>query len=838
MKQISLNGKWVLKQKDDPQAIPAEVPGQVHLDLLEAGVIEEPYEGTNELDLQWIGETDWIYRRTFSVPETIFSRERVFLRFHGLDTIAAISLNGQEIGTADNMFRLWEFDVKPYLEAGQNELQVDFQAPLPYARRRMAERHLPNWSVGEHKLPGGNWMRKSQCNFGWDWGPQLTTCGIWRDVELLAFDVARLAEVHVRQEHGAPQGVTVHCHVAVERVARDPLSATVTLSYLGETVDEALLALPGASGTVELAVASPQLWWPNGMGRQPLYELKVTLQSPEGEELDRVTKRIGLRTLRLVREPDQWGQSFHFAANGVPFFAKGANWIPADTFPARVDESWVRGLLESAAAANMNMLRVWGGGIYEDDAFYELCDQLGLCVWQDFMFACAAYPTFDRAFMATVRQEAADNVRRLRHHACLALWCGNNELEQGLVGAEWTRKTMSWADYVPLFDQALPEIVARLDPDTDYWPASPHSPLGNREDWNNPRWGDAHIWEVWHGLQPFEFYRTCHHRFNSEFGFQSFPGPRTVQTYTEPEERNITSYVMEHHQRHPRGNQTIMHYMLDWFRLPASFEMTLWLSQILQGMAIKYAVEHWRRTMPRGMGTLYWQLNDTWPVASWSSLDYYGRWKALHYMARHFFAPALISAVEDEARGQVEIHVSNDEAAAQEGDVRWRLTTTAGRLVEEDTFTIGVPPRQSRHVATLDMSRALKEYGPRHLLLWLELSAGERKQSGDRKRSANLVHWARPKHLALAEPQIEVEVVSGENDAYRVTLEAARPALWTWLALEGADARFSDNFFHLRPGAPQTITLEPQAPLEEEEVRRRLQVYSLYDTYQHPTVSE
>jgi len=824
MDTISLNGSWHLYQSGNARPIPAAVPGQVHVDLLAAGLIEDPYYRANELDAQWVGESDWTYRRTFTVSETLLTRARVLLRFQGLDTLATIMVNGVEVGRADNMFRIWEFDIRPVLHPGENELSVHFAAPLPYARHRLAERYLPNWSVGQHKLPGGNWMRKSQCNFGWDWGPQLTTCGIWRDVELLAFDMARLADLHLRQEHEAEgKAVVVRCDIVAERVRETPLQTTVTISYNGETAAEETVRLEGGRGTATLVIDSPRLWWPRGMGKQPLYDVDVVLTGEIGDTLDRSRRRIGLRTLRLGREPDEWGESFYFSANGIPFFAKGANWIPADTFPARIDRAWYRALLESAAAANMNMLRVWGGGIYEDDTFYELCDELGLCVWQDFMFACAAYPTFDRDFMDSVQAEAEDHVRRLRHHACLALWCGNNELEQGLVREMWTVGTMSWEDYSRLFDQMLPRIVKELDPDTDYWPGSPHSPLGDREDWNNPRWGDAHIWDVWHGKEPFEFYRTCYHRFNSEFGFQSFPELRTVSAFTAPEDRNITSYVMEHHQRSPSGNQLIMHYMLDWFRLPTSFGMTLCLSQIQQGMAMKYAVEHWRRTMPRGMGTLYWQLNDTWPAASWSSLDYYGRWKALHYMARHFFASLLLSAVEEENSGRVEVHLTNDLAARYEGQVRWQLVSTAGEPVEAGAIPVQAPARTSRQVATLELDNALATHGKRNLLLWLALGEGE--EPG----STNLVLWSRPKHLTLVDPGIQVEVAGPAGDAFQVTVQATHPGLWVWL--EGVEARYSDNFFHLLPGRPRTITVTPAEKVSGEVFRRRLRAYSLYNTY-------
>jgi beta-mannosidase len=370
----------------------------------------------------------------------------------------------------------------------------------------------------------------------------------------------------------------------------------------------------------------------------------------------------------------------------------------------------------------------------------------------------------------------------------------------------------------------LPEIVARLDPKRDYWPSSPHSPRGDRHDFNNPNWGDAHIWDVWHGKRPFEFYRTCFHRFNSEFGFQSFPEPRTVATFTAPADRNITSYVMEHHQRSGIGNQTIIHYLLDWFRLPTSFEMTLWLSQIVQGMAIKYAVEHWRRTMPRGMGTLYWQLNDTWPGPSWSSLDYYGRWKALHYLARHFYAPLLISGVEDLAAGTVALHVTSDLMEESSGELHWRLTTAAGKPVDEGHMATAIPARANTPLETLDLKPALAKHGPRDLLLWLEL------QQEGAVAATNLVLLARPKHLELRDPEITTGVSAAGDGRYQITLTSQKPALWVWLSLNEGDGRFSDNFFHLLPGLPVRITLTAAPDLPATALEDALQLHSLIDT--------
>jgi beta-mannosidase len=395
-----------------------------------------------------------------------------------------------------------------------------------------------------------------------------------------------------------------------------------------------------------------------------------------------------------------------------------------------------------------------------------------------------------------------------------------------LVGEAWNDRQMSWEDYGKLFDRMLPEIVSRLDDDRDYWPCSPHSPQGDRRDHANPKCGDAHLWNVWHGREPFEWYRKCEHRFNSEFGFQSFPEPRTVHGYTRPGDRNITSPVMEHHQRSGIGNVTIMQYMLDWFRMPSSFENTLWLSQIQHGMAMKYAVEHWRRSMPRGMGTLYWQINDCWPVASWASIDYHGRWKALQYMARDFYAPLLISGVEDRGQGTVEIHVTSDLLKDVSGTARWTVTDRAGVMLSKSACRVQAPARTSRAVATVDVSRWLAKRGPTDILVWLELEAEGRLQS------ANLVLFERPKRLELPRPGITSSVRSSEKGALDVTLRARKTALWTWLELDGVDAEYSGNFFHMRPGQPKVVTVVPARPLSAQRAAALLKVRSLADTYE------
>ncbi|MFH1569557.1 MAG: glycoside hydrolase family 2 protein, partial [Gemmatimonadota bacterium] len=807
-------------------AIPAQVPGCVHLDLLAAGRIEDPFYRDHEHRVQWVGERDWVYRRSFTVPASLAACDPVRLRCEGLDTLAEIRLNGRLLARTDNMFRTWEIEVGDRLKRGRNTVEIRFASALEYARHRDRERLLPAWGVGSHKLTGGGWIRKEPCNFGWDWGPMLVTCGIWRRIELVGYRTARIADLAIRQDHGTRGQVGLDVDLEVEHLARGRgLRARVRVELDGREAAATEVPVRGRRARARLTVRRPRLWWPLGLGDQPLY--RVTAELVHGDEaVDAAARRIGLRTLALEREDDRWGQSFRFACNGVAFFAKGANWIPADPFAARVTDGDYERLLGDAAAVHMNMLRVWGGGIYEQDAFYDRCDELGICVWQDFMFACATYPAFDAAFRASVRAEAEDNVRRLRHHPSIALWCGNNELEQGLVADRWTDRAMSWSDYGKLFDRLLPEVVGRLDPDRPYWPCSPHSPVGDRADFNNPACGDAHLWSVWHGRQPFEWYRTCQHRFNSEFGFQSFPEPRTVASYTVPEDRNITSYVMEHHQRSGIGNSTIVDYLLSWFRLPTAFDMTLWLSQILQGMAIKYAVEHWRRAMPRGMGTLYWQINDCWPVASWSSIDSLGRWKALHYMARRFYAPVLISGLEDAARGTVEIHVTSDLRQRRRGVVRWRLTDAAGRLLRHGSAPCAVAPRRNQQVARLDLAAEVARRGARDLLLWLELEVdGE-------VVSTNFVSFARPKHLELEDPGLRTTVRARQDGAFEVTLRARRPALWAWLELADADARYSDGFVHLAPGAAAAIEVRPAEPMDAATFKSRLRARSLWDTYQ------
>jgi beta-mannosidase len=812
-------------QSGKDESINATVPGTVHTDLLTAGKIPDPYYRDNEDGLKWIASADWIYSRTFTMTDDFLRHEHIFLQCEGLDTLAVIKINKHMVARTENMFRTYEFDVKQYLKSGSNTIEVRFDSTLPYIKKQDAKHHIP-LRKALHEEPGGNWVRKEQCNYGWDWGPCLVTCGIWRPIVLVAYDTARLRDIHIRQKHSNIGTVELDIHIMAEAKHGIPVTVRATISRNKRKVIERNTKMKAGKARISLLVKNPQLWWPNGLGRQPLYDVTVKLIDKNKEVNDTIVKRIGLRKLHLERKKDKLGESFRFTVNGVPFFAKGADWIPADTFAPRLSREDYADLLQSAADANMNMLRVWGGGIYEPDVFYDLCDELGLCVWQDFMFACATYPAFRRSFMDNVKDEVEDNVRRLRHHACLALWCGNNELEQGWVGDKWNETQMSWKDYSALFDNLLPSVVKKLDPDCDYWPCSPHSPYGDRKDYNNPQWGDAHLWNVWHGRQPFEWYRTAMHRFVSEFGFQSFPHPTTTRSFTRPADRNITSYIMEFHQRSGIGNSTILAYMLDWFRLPNNFEMMLWLSQILQGMAMKYAIEHWRRHMPRTMGALYWQLNDCWPVVSWSSIDYFHRWKALHYMAKQFFAPVLVSVLEDAVEKTFSIYVTSDLKKTRKGRLSWQVTDVEGNFLQQGEREAEIPPGKSRCVKVVKLPENLKTHNIRDIMFWVELSLN------GKSVSSNFASFTRPKYLELHKPDIKVDITRKEKENAVLTLTAKTPALWVWLDMENTNARFSDNFFHILPGKPVEVALKTDARLFMAEIRQRLRVHSLIDTYQ------
>jgi len=838
MEVLTLNGNWSYQRSDGNESGTGTVPGDIYHDLLCNDQIPDPFYRDNEESLLWIAESEWSYERNFDVPTELLEHDRVLLRCDGLDTLATLRVNGEVIASTNNMFRFYEFDIKEVLKVGENTIQLTFSSALKYCNEKYREHWGWDHKASKNMSTRAVFVRKEQCNFGWDWGIKTGTCGIWRDMTLVAFNTARIESVHITQDHTSPGQVTLGVATDLDTTVDASLSARVSVAFDGELVAHVEQSFQGSSKSLTLLIENPQLWWPNNLGEQPLYHVTVEILGADGVVLDTSVKRIGLRTIRLDRHPDEWGESFQFEVNGHAFFAKGANWIPADAIKPRLTRERYRTLIEDTAAANMNMLRLWGGGIYEDDAFYEACDELGICVWHDFMFGHMGYhPSEDLEYRKNIKAEAIDQVKRLRHHACIALWCGNNEQEQGSVMEVATRPMFqNWEDYCPVYDVLLRKVVEELHPEIDYWPSSPHTPHGDRSNFNDPTCGDAHLWEVWNKREPFESYRTCEHRFNSEFGFQSLPEPKTVYSFTEPKDRNIASHIMDYHQR-SFGNDRIMEYLLGWFQAPNSFESTLWLSQMVQGLAIKYACEHWRRMMPRGMGTLYWQINDCWPVASWSSIDYYGRWKALHYMAKNFFAPLMVSGVEDVENSTVEIHVTSDLRDPVAGTLKWVVTDVDGNVLEESEREVTAAPCQNCKVETLELSELTEAHEKRGLMVWMELEAPGQPTSRNLAFFASPLKWdevtaPRPRLLDLnLEPNVEVAIAPAGDGAFQVTLTTKRPALWVWLELDEIDAKCSDNFFHLRPDVPLTVVVTPASELSADEMTDRLMVRSLVDTY-------
>ncbi len=800
--KLDLNGEWDLHDETEEFRLKGTVPGCVHTDLLAADMISDPYFRDEENRVQWVGEKTWIYSREFTVAPEILNRPNVLLCCDGLDTLASVSLNGKEILSADNMYRKWEVDVRGTLTAGSNILEVRFAPTVPYITEKQAAatHRVSESSIANSGAFARGWIRKEPCNFGWDWGATLITCGIWRNISIQAFD-ARFNHVKISQTHSENRAL-----LRIEP-AVDGAAATVraTLQLMENAV--AGTEQP-AGGSLTLQIENPELWWPVNMGAQPLYTLCTELLAGDGTILDRQEKRIGLRTLELVQKEDAFGESFQFEANGIPFFAKGANWVPADTFANRAPAN-CRHLLESSAEANMNMIRVWGGGIYEPDGFYDLCDELGLVVWQDFMFTCSTYPVFDPQWMAGVRAEAVDNVRALHHHACIGLWCGNNELEMYHTGDAWTEKKMTWAAYDSLFNELLPDVVREEHPGCDYWPGSPATRRGDRTDFNNPHSGDAHLWDVWFREATGESYRDSKHRFISEFGFQGFPHPATVDAFTAPEDRRIDSAVMAQHQKNRKGIVTITDYMERRFHCAETFESQIWISQFHQAWIIQTGVEHWRRSMPRCMGALYWQLNDSWPVISWSSIDWFGRWKALHCAARRFFAPVLVSSIDNI------IHLTNERTVPARGTLHWTLTDTRGSILEQDCAAVNCAPLTSAPVVQVDAGDGI---------LWMDYE-----ENGE-ILSSNTTLPAPEKELDLAPAALSHEIQFMDETTAQITIRTDRPALWVWLDFQGLEkSSFSDNFFHLRNGVEKTIALRLRDDIAPDRIASLLQIRSLTD---------
>lgn len=791
--QMNLGGAWRMREADSETWHSAHVPGSVYADLMADGTMPDPFWRENELDAFERMKKDYVYQRAFTVSEAQLAHTHVELVCEGLDTLAHVSLNGREIAFADNMHITWVWNVKEQLHAGENTLEIRFDSPILYCAKKAEE--APGWESSD-ATPGFRHLRKAHCMFGWDWGPRLPDAGIWRPIFLRTWDTARLENALMLQaHHDGVVDVTIRPEIAGESA----WSAEITAP------DGEVLTLPETMAAEQvIAIQNPQLWWPNGLGKQPLYRVTVRLATG-----DTRMWRIGLRTMTVSREKDEWGEEFCHVVNGMKVFAMGADYIPEDNILARVTPERTRRLLEDCKAANFNAIRVWGGGYYPDDAFYDICDELGLLVWQDLMYACAFYdltPDFERS----IRVETHQNVARLRHHASLALICGNNEMEMFMAGANSAlinHRTWEFVptyphhitDYVKMFEYILPAIVKETAPQTYWWPASPSSG-GNFDAPNDENRGDNHYWDVWHGEKPFTEYRKFFFRYASEFGFQSFPCLKSVKQFTLPDDRNIFSRVMERHQRNQAANGKILSYLSQTFRYPNSFDDLLYASQLMQAEAIRYGVEHWRRNRGRCMGAIIWQLNDIWPVASWASIDYYGRWKALHYAAKRFFAPVMISAEEEGELSQnpkineyhpapleksFRLNVCNETLRDVTGEVVWALRTPDGAIVRQNQQTLTIPAMSAKWLDKVDCADASLTG---HYVSFAFVV-------DDVALSEGTCIFCAPKHFEFVDPRLTLET---RGDTLVVTSHAY--AKQVWLESEDADLLLDDNAFDMNPG--------------------------------------
>lgn len=849
MRKIILNGRWELAEAGKAPLCEVQVPGSVLSGLYGAGKIEDPFYRTNEDATRELFWKDYEFCRTFMVTEDALEEEKVVLVCEGLDTLTDIYINGKKAGSTDNMHRTWKLDVKEFLHSGENQIRIVFRSVFKYIEDYEYEENKEIHYVPCGGMKGNQLIRKAHCMFGWDWGPQTIDAGIFRDIYLEVYSHSRIEDVKITQRHGdnavdvctmvAVSGNSVDkCRVRVsvredaERVCGHRTGADdrkkevdkatedggsrnlciytdenadtgVVLNTGSNTADSCLCSeeeaqVPNnASTTLTSKIHNPKLWWPNGYGDQPLYKVKVELLDENGTVLETIMKRIGLRTLTISQEKDLWGKEFAFCVNGVKIFAMGGNYIPEGCIYSRITPELQEYLLESCKRANFNCVRVWGGGYYPSDHFYDLCDEMGLIVWQDLMFACNVYDLTEE-FEENITKEITENVKRLRHHASLGLWCGNNEMES--AWDHWpevqTESKYLRADYIKMFEHVVPKAVKAADSETFFWQSSPSSG-GCFDDPDDENRGDCHYWDVWHGQKPFIDYQKHYFRFCSEFGFQSFPCLKTVESFTEEKDRNIFSRVMENHQKNPAANGKILYYLSENFRYPENFRKLLYVSQILQGMAMKYGVDHWRRHRGRCMGTLYWQINDNWPVASWASIDYFGRWKALHYMAKKFYAPQAVSMCRD---GDImQVYLENESMKAQPYQVAFYVKNMECEILEKITRKGTVGMQESGQILNVDISRwEDKKY---EVFLEAEVTLADRSVLCDVE---TLVPY---KYLELDKPEITVEVEE-QDEAFVIHLKSSCFSPFTAIGFTDADVVLEDNFFHMTGAEAMSIRLE------------------------------
>ena len=832
--RMTVHSGWEFRQARLSNWYPATVPGTVHTDLMDNGIIEDPYIRLNERGVQWVDKEDWIYRTTFDVPEEIFSKDNIRIHFFGLDTYADVRINGSLVLSADNMFREWTADVKDILEKTGNSIEIYFHSPikvampmydaLPYHYEAWNDQAANGGLIDKKLSP---FTRKAGYHYGWDWGPRLVTSGIWRKVEIEAWDTAMIENVQFIPENVSSKSADVRTFVEITS-DRQTDNAVITVSdrESGTRLGSVACSLEKGLNRVEIdfRIRNPRLWWCNGMGRPEMYTLTTDI-SVDGKAIDSRTEKTGIRSVVMEKVMDGYGRSLRLILNGEPVFCKGANYIPCDNFLPRItDETYLR-TVKDAADVNMNMLRVWGGGIYEDDRFYNCCDSLGIMVWQDFMFACAVYPAKGE-FLENIRQEAICNVRRLRNHPCIVYWCGNNENQDSWLGG-WIYDVnkvdpkyseVIWKEYEQQYYRTLADVVREYGSGIGYQPTSPFADYGVP---SNDHEGDRHYWEVWHGKKPISEYNNQRSRFFSEYGFQSFPCIGSVRKFaTEERDMDISSEVMMSHQRGgEHANHLIETYLLNEYHKPEDFASFLYTSQILQGDAIKTAIEAHRRDKGYCWGSLYWQHNDCWPAASWSSRDWYGTWKALHYFARKAFDDVLVSAVRTE--DSLEVYVISDRTAPVNGKTEVKAILLTGESVSAFSTDGRIDGNSSQKVMTIPLDELLHGESAGDVVITLSFDAG-----GRDRRYDNICFLLKQKEIAYPECHIGLDMVRTE-DGYAVTVSSDKFARGVYLYSDVCDLHFSDNFFDLLPGESRTVTVRTDASLSEND----LKYITLADSY-------
>lgn len=802
MKKIDLNGEWKFKGADPKRSFPpdhadalewmnATVPGTVHTDLMAAGRIPDPFIRMNELDVQWVDSRRWLYRKEFDVDGSFLLEDSLSLVADGLDTYARVSLNGHIVGRTDNMFVEHRFDVKHRLKAGPNVLEVLFDSPVVHSRKLEHQYGALKVSLEPHRV----YVRKAQYSFGWDWGPKLPTSGIWRGIRLEAFSGCRIASVFARAESVTKSKAVVRATIDLDRITSSPVDVTLEMSGDGFAHTRSF-TMRGDSRSLVIDVPKPRIWWPNGYGEHPLYEVRVTV-SANGTECDSKVVSFGIRTVRLLQEKDEEGRSFIVEVNGVNIYCKGADWIPCDNFIPRVGTATYERLLTLARDAHMTMIRVWGGGIYEQDVFYGLCDRLGLMVWQDFMFACGEYPE-ESWFHRSVEDEATKAITRLRNHPSITIWCGNNECEW-IFCTENPGKTADDMTGAPIFRDLLPSLCRSLDRTRPYWRSSPFgSGFPNAESS-----GNHHQWAVWGQWKDSREYENDNARFVSEFGFQSPAHAVTFEPVTVPSDRTPQSRVLEHHNKLPEGTERLFRFQAAHYRVGTDFDDFIYKGQLVQADALKTAVEHWRRRKFKTAGSLFWQLNDCWPVSSWAVIDSALRPKAAYFYAKRFFAPILVSFRQ---RGEdQDVWVTNDLLSAVDGELVISLRSFGGSVSWSKKSRVRIARNSSRAVMRVDAQDYEACDTSQSYLLAQLIVRGE-------VCSENRSFFCEPKNMNSQKPVLAIELAKTGSDTYLLTITSATFLKGVYLNLEGRDVEVDDNYFDIDAGISRTIAIVSKSP--------------------------